>query len=104
MWLLIEMQHVQQLHERKTLMIDLNEYEELSHSNVDLFQYFQLMKRVSTILSLIRMLLDQSFASSDFNEYFFIECDLSRFDEKMLKSWKENIRKKQMWWVIHKYL
>ena len=46
----------------KTLMIDLKEYEELSHSNVDLFQYFQLMKRISTISSLIKKLFDRSFA------------------------------------------
>ena len=74
------MQDVQQLHEllhsKCLLMIDLKEFNAFSYSNVDLFQYFQLMKKVSTVSSLIKMFLDRSFASSDFNEYFFIECIL----------------------------
>ena len=41
------------------LMINLKKFNAFSHSNVDLFQYFQLMKKISTIFRLI----DNSFRS-----------------------------------------
>ena len=66
-------------HQKIILMIDLKEFDAFSHSNVDLFQYFQLMKRVSTILSLIKKFLDRSFASSEFTEHFFIKSVLSKY-------------------------
>ena len=63
-------------HQKIILMIDLKEFDAFSHSNVDLFQYFQLMKRVSTIHSLIKKFFDRSFASSEYIEHFFIESVL----------------------------
>ena len=45
--------NVQFFHQKIILMIDLKKFDAFSHSNVDLFQYFQLMKRISTIFSLI---------------------------------------------------
>ena len=53
---------VQYFHSKNILMIDLKKFDAFSHSNVDLFQYFQLMKRISTIISLIKKFLDRSFA------------------------------------------
>ena len=76
MWLLVGVQHVQHLHERKTLVVDLKGYGGLPHSEVDLFQYFQLVERASAVLPLARMLPGRSSASSDFNGYFFIGCVL----------------------------
>ena len=45
--------NVQFFHQKIILMIDLKKFDAFSHSNVDLFQYFQLMKKISTVFSLI---------------------------------------------------
>ena len=83
MWFLIEVQDVQQLHEllhpKCLLMVDLKGFDAFPHSDVDLFQYFQLVERASAVLPLARMLPGRSSASSDFNGYFFIGCVLLAF-------------------------
>ena len=63
-------------HQKVILVVDLKGFDAFPHSDVDLFQYFQLVERVSAVLSLVKKLPGRSPASSEYTGHFFIGCVL----------------------------